>query len=160
MRREHINLLNFDDISDKNWCFFFLWKLGDYIKHQLITFSAQGQWVIRQGQRSPAGQCWPRLIHAEWRIWSNRSHTCTKNTWYTHNPNAKQSRTHYNGFIMGAMASQITSLTIVYSTVYSGAYQRKHQSSAFVRGIHRWPANSPHKRQVTRNFFLLMTSSC
>ena len=41
---------------------------------------------------------------------------------------------------MGAMASQITSLTIVYSTVYSGADQRKHQSSAslaFVRGIAR-----------------------
>ena len=41
---------------------------------------------------------------------------------------------------MGAMASQITSLTIVYSTVYSGADQRKHQSSAslaFVTGIHR-----------------------
>ena len=31
---------------------------------------------------------------------------------------------------MNAMASQITSLTIVYSTVYSGADQRKHQSSA------------------------------
>ena len=31
---------------------------------------------------------------------------------------------------MGAMASQITSLTIVYSTVYSGEDQRKHQSSA------------------------------
>ena len=48
----------------------------------------------------------------------------------------------YNNVIMGAMASQITSLTIVYSTVYSGADQRKHQSSASiasVRGIHRWP---------------------
>ena len=33
---------------------------------------------------------------------------------------------------MGAMTSQITSLTIVYSTVYSGAHQRKHQSSASV----------------------------
>ena len=41
---------------------------------------------------------------------------------------------------MGAIASQITSLTIVYSTVYSDADQRKHQSSAslaFVRGIPR-----------------------
>ena len=41
---------------------------------------------------------------------------------------------------MGAMTSQITSLTIVYSAVYSGADQRKHQSSAslaFVRGIPR-----------------------
>ena len=54
---------------------------------------------------------------------------------------------------MGAMASQIISLTIVYSTVYSDANQRKYQSSAslaFVRGIHRGPVNSPHKWPVTR----------
>ena len=54
---------------------------------------------------------------------------------------------------MNAMASQITSLTIVCSTVYSGTDQRKHQSStslAFVRGIHRWPLNSPHKGPVTQ----------
>ena len=41
---------------------------------------------------------------------------------------------------MGAMVYQITDLTIVYSAVYSGADQRKHQSStplAFVPGIHR-----------------------
>ena len=36
----------------------------------------------------------------------------------------------YSDVIMGAIASQITSLTIVYSAVYSSAYQRKHQSSA------------------------------
>ena len=63
---------------------------------------------------------------------------------------------HYSDVIMGAMASQITSLTIVCSTVYSGADQRKHQSSAslaFVRGIHRWPMNSPHKLPVTRKMF-------
>ena len=53
---------------------------------------------------------------------------------------------------MSVMASQITSLTIVYSTVYSGADHRKHQSSlslAFVRGIHQWLVNSPHKGPVT-----------
>ena len=58
-------------------------------------------------------------------------------------------KSHYDDVIMGAMASQVTSLTIVYSTVYSGSNQRKHQSSAslaFVRGIHRC--------------FHLMTSSC
>ena len=47
---------------------------------------------------------------------------------------------HYNDVIMSTIASQITSFAIVYSTVYSGADQRKHQSSAslaFVRGIHR-----------------------
>ena len=67
-----------------------------------------------------------------------------------------QSIAHYNGVIMGTMASQITSLAIVYSTVYSGADQRKHQSSAslaFVRGIHRWPVNSPHKWPVTQKMF-------
>ena len=64
--------------------------------------------------------------------------------------------THYGDVIMGAIASQITSLTIVYSAGYSGADQRKHQSSAslaFVRGIHRGPVNSPHKWLVTRKMF-------
>ena len=54
------------------------------------------------------------------------------------------------------MASQIASLTIVYLTVYSGADQRKHQCSAslaFVRGIHRWPVNSPYKWPVTQTMF-------
>ena len=63
---------------------------------------------------------------------------------------------HYCDVIMGAIASQITSLTIVYSTVYSDADQRKHQSSAslaFVRGIHRGAVNSPHKWPVTRKMF-------
>ena len=45
---------------------------------------------------------------------------------------------------MSVIASQITSLTIV----YSDADQRKHQSSAslaFVQEIHCWPVDSPHK---------------
>ena len=63
---------------------------------------------------------------------------------------------HYSDVIMGMIVSQITSLTIVYSTLYSDADQRKHQSSAslaFVRGIHRGPVNSPHKWPVTRKMF-------
>ena len=75
---------------------------------------------------------------------------------------------HYCDVIMGAIASQITSLTIVYSTVNSDADQRKHQSSAsqaFVRGIHRWPVNSPRKRPVTRKMFpfddvIMTTTNC
>ena len=50
------------------------------------------------------------------------------------------SAVHYNDVVMGEIAFQITSLTIVFSTVYLNTYQRKHQSSdslAFVRGIHR-----------------------
>ena len=63
---------------------------------------------------------------------------------------------HNSDVIMGQIACQITSLTIVYSTVYSGVEQRKHQSSAslaFVRGIHRRPVNSPQKWPVTREIF-------
>ena len=37
---------------------------------------------------------------------------------------------HYSDVIMGAMATQITSLATLYSTVYLGAGQTKHQSSA------------------------------
>ena len=62
----------------------------------------------------------------------------------------------YTDVITGAIASQITSLTIVYSTVYSDADQRKYQSSAslaFVWRIHRGPVNSPHKVPVTRKMF-------
>ena len=66
--------------------------------------------------------------------------------------------THYNDAIMSAMASQITGVFIVNSTVSSGADQRKHQSSAslaLVRGIHRWPGNPPHKGRVTWKMFPL-----
>ena len=62
---------------------------------------------------------------------------------------------HYCDVIVGMMASQITSLTIV-STVYSDADQIKHQRSAslaFVRGIHRGPVIYPHKWPVTRKMF-------
>ena len=65
-------------------------------------------------------------------------------------------RCHYNDVIMTTMASQITSLTAVYSIVYSDADQGKHQNSAslaFVWGIHRLPVNSPHKGPVTRRVF-------
>ena len=70
---------------------------------------------------------------------------------------------HYSNDIMSAMASKITSLTIVYSTFYSGADKKNAPSLAFVRGIHQWPVNSPHEWPVTRKMFrywYLMTSSC
>ena len=63
---------------------------------------------------------------------------------------------HYNDVITSTMASQITGPTIVCSTVYSRCRTKRHQSSAslaFVRGIHWWPVNSPHKGPVTRKMF-------
>ena len=60
---------------------------------------------------------------------------------------------HYGDVIMGAIATQITNLTVVYSIVYSDADQGKHQSSAsldFVWGNVQWRGKCFH----------LMTSSC
>ena len=69
---------------------------------------------------------------------------------------------HYNDVIMTTMASQITSLMVVYSTVYSDADQRKHQSSAtlaFAWGIHRGRWIPRTKGQLRGKCFHLMTSS-
>ena len=70
---------------------------------------------------------------------------------------------HYDDVIMSTMASQITSLTVVYSPVYSDTDQRKHQSSAslaFVWGIHRDRWIPRTKGQLRGKCFHLMTSSC
>ena len=69
---------------------------------------------------------------------------------------------HYDDVIMSAMASQITSLTVVYWTVYSDADKKKHQSSAslaFVWGIHRDRWIPRTKGQLRGKCFHLMTSS-
>ena len=84
---------------------------------------------------------------------------CTE-TWLdksnSDNSNSHDSNSLNSDVKMSTMASQITGVSIVYSTVCSGAGQRKHQSSAplaFVWGMHRWPMNAPHKGPVTRNMF-------
>ena len=76
-------------------------------------------------------------------VWRTREH-------------APISPAHCSDVITRAMASQITGVSIVCLAFCSGADQRKHQSSAslaFVRGIHRWPVDSPHKGPVTRKLF-------
>ena len=76
--------------------------------------------------------------------------------WYLSSPMDAISERQYDDVIMGAIATLITSLMIVYSTVNSDADQIKHQSHAslaFVWGMHRGPVNSPHKWPVTRKMF-------
>ena len=83
-------------------------------------------------------------------MWNFTTHS---NDWYFEN---FWWNCHYNDVMMGAIASQITSLPIVYSIVYSDADQRKHPNStslAFEQGIHRGLVNSPHKWPVTRKRF-------
>ena len=101
------------------------------------------------------GEQWIPLTKGQWcgRYFHAMIHSCSWTHSMDHSiwvPN------QYIDVIMGAMAYQFTSLTIVYSIVYSGADQRKHQSSAllaFVRGIHRWPEHSANKGTVMRKMF-------
>ena len=82
-----------------------------------------------------------------------RPHCCSENRFVL--------SIHYDDVIMTTLASQITSLTVVYSIAYSGVDQRKHQSSAslaFVRGIHRDRWIPRTKGQQCGKCFHLMTS--
>ena len=118
----------------------------------------------------PPGSCRPQMgpMLAPWTLLIREdihaSAVMTLTTFSRNRPvSAPGKLSHYNDVIMGVIASQITSLTIVFSTVYSDADQRNHQSSAslaFVRGIHRGPVNSSHKWQLRLRKFHLMTSSC
>ena len=85
---------------------------------------------------------------------ANHIHACERTPWT--NVGQEEPLKHYNNVIVSTIASQLTSLTIVYSAVYSDADQRRHQSSAslaFGRGIHRGPVNSPHKWPITLKMF-------
>ena len=72
---------------------------------------------------------------------------------------------HYDDAIKGAMASQITSLTIVYLTFFRAQIKEtsKFRVTGLCAGIHRRPVNSPHKWPVTRKMFpfddVIMTAS-
>ena len=80
-----------------------------------------------------------------WRCWYVQILCLGKHT-------VQKSIFHYGDVVIGTLASQITSLTIVYSTVYSGADRSKDQSSASLAFV--WgPMNSPHKWPVTRKMF-------
>ena len=109
---------------------------------------------MRQWTRSTLAQICQNgshFVQGRWRITGHKKWPSTAFT-----AMQRPRLNHYNDVTMDSIASQITSLTIVYSAVYSGADQRKHQSSAslaFVRGIHRGPVNSPHKWPVTRKMF-------
>ena len=105
----------------------------------------------------PNGKLQPTELQQGSNLWRCIWRICPLKCWaYTCKWSETGHHCHYSDVIMTAMVSQITGVSIVYSTVWSGADQRKRQSSAslaFMRGIHRWPVNSPHKRPVTRKMF-------
>ena len=107
--------------------------------------------IIWSKHNCPRTPCVFRSLTRLWQLLTNL------HQWQTMWPQTiAVTRSHYNDVIISTMAYHITSLTIVYSIVYSDADQRKHQSFASlasVWGIHRWPVNSPHKGPVTRKMF-------
>ena len=126
------------------------------IWHQSIYSYVTDQYIFRQQTSHCLNQKWHIINWPAIKLWQ---FPFTKWIWTCRLQNGDHlfiCLPHYGDVIMGAIASQITSLTIVYSTVYSDADERKHQSSAsvaFVWGIHRGPVNSPHKWPVTRKIF-------
>ena len=97
------------------------------------------------------------LTHTLASFW--RKQSCFDSKWTTV---IDKARLHYTDVIMTTMTSQITSLTVVYSTVYWNADQRKHQSFAslaFVWGIQRDRWIPRTKGQLRGKCFHLMTSS-
>ena len=105
------------------------------------------------------------LIHKEI-FWHGQFRVMTYYNWVLgtmavpHQPPRKE-RSQYSDVIMSPMASQITSLTSVYSTVYSGADQRKHQHSAslaFVRDTDEFPAQKASNAEMFPFDDVTMTS--
>ena len=129
-----------------------------------MKFSLRFHWSLFLRFELTIFQHWSAPSHFlnQWMLVYWRHICVTRPRWFETPPSLKTMscltwQFHYSDVIMATIASQITSLTIVYSTVYSGADQRKHQSSAslaFVWGSHRVPVNSRGE------CFHLMTSSC
>ena len=144
------SVLNFVNIASMNYDMFTVALLDTFIESNTSsTYSgwmdiASTQWIYTLFYHEYRKKIFPLMT-----LCMLLNHNRRWRRWYTRH-------IHYCDVIMGAMASQITSLTIVYSIVHSGADQRKHQSSAslaFVWGIHRWPMNSPHKGPITQKMF-------
>ena len=136
---------------------YFGWVSQTYISWDMIwwTISFISNPFIDKGPSNPFIHVFIRVFHDSWIYSGLKTYVSIilGNGLFNENHNFSL---HHNDVIMRAKASQITSRTIVYSTFYSGADQRKHQSTAslaFVRGIHRSPVNSPHKWPATRKMF-------
>ena len=152
----------------------FLWSL--FLRVQLTIFQHWFRYWLGAGQATShyLNQLWSKY----WRIYASLSLNELKHGWVDPNtykisrPHSSSHRAsygvsfvnskiisiyHYSDIIMSAMSSQVTSLVIVYSSICSSTDKRKHQSYAsltFVRGIHWWAVNSPHKGPVTRKMFI------
>ena len=127
-------------------------------RHNDVITSSCVQW----GQVYAYHMHTQKPVRARVQVFSKlRKSTTLKTQYFLHTVRNSWS-IHYSDVIMGATASQITRLTIVFSIVYSDADQRKHQSSAslaFVRWIHRGRWIPRTNGQLRGKCFHLLTSS-
>ena len=128
----------FDDVTMRPTCWIVILQIVNHVfDWSVLRITGHNEW-------------WQSQVSVYWRIWNKASCFKTGKRFPHH------WSFHYNDVIMSVMASQITGVSIAYSTVWSGVDQRKHQrtaSLAFVRVIHRWPVDSPHKGPVMRKMF-------
>ena len=157
------------DLSEIRWNSFSLDDLVLNIKHQTnskyIWYMMTVRWfnIKRSSKESKRlVYCQPHQIRMAYiNTPFERSFMCSRGLYSLRSRNLALTNCHPGDVMVRAIAAQITGLTIVYSTVYSGAQKRKYQSPvslAFVTEIHRWPVNFPHKGPVTPKIFYLMTS--
>ena len=92
--------------------------IADLLAWLIDLCSFNAYWILNSYSLCCGTELCSRFAACWWRA-SQRHQTITKNI-----------PLRYSDVILSTMVSQITSLTTVYSTVYSGADQRKHQSSA------------------------------
>ena len=140
---------------------------GGFISQRLETRSLDAFFDLRLNKRLSKQSTRRRFetpSRSSWRQCNGIGHSIKKQddlngitgiqTWDLHVQNTNKS--HYIDVIMGAIASQITGVSIAYSTVCSGVEQRNHQNSvplAVLRWIQQCPVNSPCKGPVTRKMF-------
>ena len=139
------------------WYWSHRWGMMPQITGMWTVFQQRVQTNVKgQSRLCITGPLWGESTGDLW-VRSRSARDAESFSWHDVIISLQVTSSHYCDVVMGAMASQITSLTIVYSIVHSGADQRKHQSSAlpaFVGGIHRWPVNTPHIGPETRKMFL------
>ena len=92
------------------------WKISVYVSMEISVSFVHALQDITTNVHGALCVTFPGEFMCKWRMCHDRV--------------ARTLHRHYDDVIMSTIASQITSLTIVYSTIYSGADQSKHQSSA------------------------------
>ena len=101
------------------------WPLsGEFTGDRWIP-RTKGQW---------RGKCSHLMTSSRTALFSMAQNNCQLITW------SNSVLLHYSDLLMSTMASQITSVSIVYSSIYSGAAQNK-TSKLRVTGL--WEGNSP-----------------